>query len=299
MPKLLLGGVGRQLADDLRPRRSRGCGRRASGPPPARARPAGPRGPASRSSTSRRWTNSIAPTSRPRVGCAAMSTLRVARELARDHDLLLVAARQRRRRACPGSPPRTSYSSSSRRARGRISRGDEAARSATAAASRYSRSARFSASEKSSTSPRRWRSSAMWPTPASQRGARARARTRRAARPRIVARVGVRRPTIASISSLWPLPSTPASADDLARPHLQATRRARRAARGRRARDRSRSSSSGVAGLGRRLVDAQEHVAADHQPRQRALGRALRRHRVDLLAAAQHRDRGRRPRAPR
>ena len=30
--------------------------------------------PSSRSSMSRRWTNSIAPTSRPRVGCAAMST---------------------------------------------------------------------------------------------------------------------------------------------------------------------------------------------------------------------------------
>ena len=31
--------------------------------------------PSSRSSTRRRWTNSIAPTSRPRVGCAAISTL--------------------------------------------------------------------------------------------------------------------------------------------------------------------------------------------------------------------------------
>ena len=51
--------------------------------------------PASRSSTSRRWTNSIAPTSRPRVGCAAIRT-RGSRSNSRARiDLLLVPARER------------------------------------------------------------------------------------------------------------------------------------------------------------------------------------------------------------
>ena len=53
--------------------------------------------PSSRSSTSRRCTNSIAPTSRPRVGCAAISTFGSRVDLAREHDLLLVAAGERRR----------------------------------------------------------------------------------------------------------------------------------------------------------------------------------------------------------
>ena len=51
--------------------------------------------PSSRSSMRRRWTNSIAPTSRPRVGCAAMSTRRIAIDLAGEDHLLLVAARER------------------------------------------------------------------------------------------------------------------------------------------------------------------------------------------------------------
>jgi len=38
------------------------------------------------------------------------------------------------------------------------------------------------------------------------------------------------------------------------------------------------------------LVDAQEHVASDHHAREPCLGRALRRHRVDDLAAAERRD---------
>ena len=42
--ELLLGRVGRHLADDPRPRRSRGCGRPASAPPRTPARPAGCRG---------------------------------------------------------------------------------------------------------------------------------------------------------------------------------------------------------------------------------------------------------------
>ena len=66
--------------------------------------------PSSRSSTSRRCTNSIAPTSSPRVGCAAIRTLG-SRSISRARiDLLLVAAGERARRASAGLPPRTSNS---------------------------------------------------------------------------------------------------------------------------------------------------------------------------------------------
>ena len=43
-------------------------------------------------------------------------------------------------------------------------------------------------------------------------------------------------------------------------------------------------------GARRRLLDAQEHVAADHQPRELRLRRACGGQRLDLLAAAQHGD---------
>ena len=52
---------------------------------------------------------------------------------------------------------------------------------------------------------------------------------------------------------------------------------------------RSRTSSTGSLGCARRLVDAQEDLAADHEPRERLLGRALGRDGVDALAAPQHR----------
>ena len=45
-----------------------------------------------------------------------------------------------------------------------------------------------------------------------------------------------------------------------------------------------------VSRLRRRLLDAQEHLAADHRAGERRLGRALAGHRLDLLAAAQHGD---------
>ena len=45
-----------------------------------------------------------------------------------------------------------------------------------------------------------------------------------------------------------------------------------------------------VARLRRRLLDAEQHVAADHRARERLLGRALARHRLDRLAAPQHGD---------
>ena len=68
----------------------------------------------------------------------------------------------------------------------------------------------FSASENSSTRPRRWRSSGMWPTPASSIF-RAVGCVILAPVDHDLAAVGRRRrPVSASISSLWPLPSTPA-----------------------------------------------------------------------------------------
>ena len=45
-----------------------------------------------------------------------------------------------------------------------------------------------------------------------------------------------------------------------------------------------------VARRGRRLVDAQQHVAADHHPCEAVLGRAFARDGVDPLAAPEHRD---------
>jgi hypothetical protein len=47
--------------------------------------------PASRWATMRLWMNSIAPMSTPRVGCPT-SRLGIALDLARQHDLLLIAA---------------------------------------------------------------------------------------------------------------------------------------------------------------------------------------------------------------
>ena len=43
-----------------------------------------------------------------------------------------------------------------------------------------------------------------------------------------------------------------------------------------------------LAGRRRRLVDAQQHLAPDHQPREPLLGRALARNRVDQLPAPEH-----------
>ena len=93
---------------------------------------------------------------------------------------------------------------------------------------------------------------------------------------------------IASISSLWPLASMPA------RPTISPARTSKRdvAHGGQAAVVAGREAAHLEQRLARRvlgLLDAQQHVAADHQPRQRALGGALGRHGVDLLAAPQHR----------
>ena len=80
----------------------------------------------------------------------------------------------------------------------------------------------FSAIENSSTRPRRWRSSGMCPSPASKHA--------RAASSRVTSSPpsddapgssSLRSPVSASISSVCPLPSTPAIADDLAGAHLE------------------------------------------------------------------------------
>ena len=147
----------------------------------------------------------------------------------------------------------------------------------------------FSASEKSSTRPRRCRSSGMWPSPASRQSRQPSSVTSSAADQRSVPPSTLRRPAIASISSVWPLPSTPAmptispartsnetSADLLERAVVVDRAALRPEQRLRR-----------LAGA---LVDPQQHLAADHQARQALLGRPCRRQRLDLLAAAQHRD---------
>src|SRR3954452_18177181 len=165
--------------------------------------------PASRSATSRRWTNSIAPTSNPRVGCAATST-RGLFAISRAITTFCWLPPDNAAASVSGSPPRMSNSRMSERAAATIRRGDRMPWREYFAV-RYSRRARFSAIEKFRTRPRRWRSSAMWEMPAATRS-RAPAPVRSRPSTSIVPRSVGRRPVIASTSSLWPLPSTPASA---------------------------------------------------------------------------------------
>ena len=72
--ELALVGVGPRARRRCGRRTSRGCGRRASGSRRARPRPAGSPCRASRSSMMRRWMNSMAPMSTPRVGWPTSST---------------------------------------------------------------------------------------------------------------------------------------------------------------------------------------------------------------------------------
>ena len=72
--------------------------------------------PSSRSSTSRRCTNSIAPTSRPRVGCAAISTFG-SRSISRAATTFCWLPPERPPARVCGPPPRTSNSLISSRAR--------------------------------------------------------------------------------------------------------------------------------------------------------------------------------------
>ena len=96
-----------------------------------------------------------------------------------------------------------------------------------------------------------------------------------------------RRPAIASTSSCWPLPSTPASAT--ISPPRTVSETPRTASRSRSSRTwRSSTSSTGSPTACVRLLHPQQHVAPDHQAREALLGGALGGHRVDLLAAPQH-----------
>ena len=98
-----------------------------------------------------------------------------------------------------------------------------------------------------------------------------------------------RSPAIASTSSCWPLPSTPASATISPPRTVSETPRTASSSRSSRTCE-VLDLEHRVARLRGRLLDAQQHVAADHQAREALLGRALGRHRVDLLAAPQHGD---------
>ena len=146
----------------------------------------------------------------------------------------------------------------------------------------------FSAIENSSTSPRRWRSSGMWPRPESKCSwtptfvTSCPSTTTEPPSTR-------RRPVIASISSVWPLPSIPAM------PTISPARTSNETPRTfsipRSSKTwRPSTPSNGSAGLASALVDAEQDVAADHQPGEALLRGALGRQRLDELAPAQHRD---------
>ena len=173
--------------------------------------------PSSRSATRRRWTYSIAPTSRPRVGCAAIEDARVARDLAGDHDLLLVPARERLRAGRAAPPPRMSNSLIRRRRALRSSR-----RGKSQPCSRVGRLAVVVQREVLGQGELEHE-----PAPLAvlgdvpDSGVDASPRRQRARRTRwpptaIVPLAIRRRPVIASTSSVCPFPSTPAIADDLA-----------------------------------------------------------------------------------
>ena len=166
--------------------------------------------PSSRSSTSRRWTNSIAPTSRPRVGCAAIST-RGSRSISRASTTFCwlppESARARRLRAAAAHVELRR--GAARRARP-VGRGEEPAGRESAACgsrgARCSRRARTRARARAGAGPPgcgRCRSSSML-------RARCACVTSLPVDDDRARRSSWRRPVIASISSVCPLPSTPA-----------------------------------------------------------------------------------------
>ena len=148
----------------------------------------------------------------------------------------------------------------------------------------------FSAIENSSTSPRRCRSSGMCPTPGVEHLARARVRERRARRRGSCRCSRLRRPAIASISSVWPFPSTPAMPTISPARTVEARRRAPSRCRGRRGRGgprpRAATSPGCAGGFSTRSSTSRPTIARASD----VLGRALARHGLDLLAAPQHGD---------
>ena len=196
-----------------------------------------------------------------------------------------------------GRPPRTSYCSSSGRACCSIRLGESRPKRLSGGR-RYSRSARFSASEKSSMSPRRWRSSAMWPTPAASAPCTPAPVTSRPADADLAA-ARVAQPGDRLDQLGLPVAVDAGDADDLAAAHRAARARAPPAARGRRSTSRSSTSSSGSPAARRLLLDAEQHVAADHQLGEARLRGALGRRPCRPSCRAAARSRGRRCPAPR
>ena len=249
------------------------------------------------SSRSWRWMNSMAPMSTPRVGWPTSSTLGLALHLARQHDLLLVAAGEvGESQARVGAAARRSRSISV----GAVARDAPAHRAG-------SRGRKAGSSDS-----RGWRS----PQAAKRRHqAHALAVLRHmgeaAGRASRAGRSACRRAIGLAAESDEPPASArgcrPATSQQLATGRCRRRRRCRRSRR--RAASKPTSSSSAHAarvdhgevldlsstspGCGRRLVDAQQHPAADHQLGQllgAGLGRAAVGHH---LALAHHRRRGR------
>ena len=165
--------------------------------------------PSSRFSTIRRWMYSIEPTSRPRVGWAASEELDRAAELAGHDHLLLVAARQVARRVEDARRPDVELADE-------VGRGghDRVAVEADAVGERLEvvrveddvlgdregrARARTSGGPPARGRRRARRSGAGWAAPR---------RRRSGSMPPTVRRI----PVIASTSSVWPLPWTPATA---------------------------------------------------------------------------------------
>ena len=242
--------------------------------------------PLSRCSTSLRCTNSIAPTSRPRVGWAAIRTFGLP-SISRASTTFCWLPPESAEAGVVGVPPRTSNSRRSRRARSSIvpslRKPLREFGGAGSRAARGSRSARTAARARAGGGPpgcgrcRRRATGVAFACVTSCPSTTMRPDA------------GERRPAIASISSLWPFASTPA------RPRISPARTSKltsRTASSPRSSITVRFSTAaaarpGVAGV---LVDAQQHLAPDHHPRETLLGRALGRDRVDDDAAPQRRD---------
>ena len=189
-----------------------------------------------------------------------------------------------------GPPPRTSNSAQQPRARGRRGRAAAASRSARPAAcrsraGRCSRRARTRARGRAAGGPA---GCARRPRPGS--AVRGRVRDVAARRRRRARRSACRRPVIASISSVWPLPSTPAMPDDLAARGPRTRRRGPPASPRSSNTTRSstvRSGSPGCAGFFSTRSSTSRPTISAREPR---LRRALARPRLDELAAPQHGD---------
>ena len=229
----------------------------------------------------------MAPTSRPRVGWAAISTCGSLGHLARDHELLLVAARQRRGGRVAAPPPRTSYSSS----RPLGARAHPARRQQAAA--REARAAVLAQREVLGEREVEHEAAAVAVLgDVADAGRRALPRT---PAPRDVPAVDADRPAAPGAQAGDRLDqlalAVVVDAGDAPRSRRRAPSRTspRTAGRPRSSRRRGRAtSSSGSPAARRALLDAEEHVAADHQPGEAAPPCALGLDRLDLAPAAQH-----------